>query len=136
MPTASRKPATMGIRTVSRIKKNSPGMQWRKLQFCRICIASEEMAMQYIVLKPNPIPIAATAVMMSRAFTTKYDSWAGTTPPVAYWMTVHRPIIPPADIPLGIIKHSQAAAKTKQARVIVRYSFRTRGASESESFFI
>ena len=78
--------------------------------------------MQYMVLKPKPMPIASTATTISTALMAMYDTWAGIRSAVAYWMMVQRPIIPPADIPLGIMKHSQAAAKMNDAMVRIRYS--------------
>ncbi len=83
-------------------------------------MAKVETAIQYMVLKPKPIPIARTAMMISTALMTTYEYWAGITPAVAYWMMVHKPIMPPAAIPFGIMKHSQAMAKKKQATVNIR----------------
>ena len=42
------------------------------------------------------------------------------TPPVAYSMTAQRPMSPPADIPLGIMKHSHAIVTISTATVISR----------------
>ena len=81
------------------------------------CMASEDTTMQYMVLNPKPMPMASTATIMSIALITIYEYWAGITPRVAYWIIVQRPIMPPADIPLGIMKHSHAKAKKKHAAV-------------------
>ena len=73
-----------------------------------------------MVLNPKPMPIARTAMTISKALMAIYEYCASIRPPVAYWMMVQRPIIPPADIPFGIIKHSQPAAKIIEARLRIR----------------
>ena len=64
-------------------------------------MAKVDASMHHIVLNPKPMPMASTATIIRTAFIAMYDTWAGIRSAVAYWIIVHRPIIPPADIPLG-----------------------------------
>ena len=83
-------------------------------------------AMQRIVLMPNFAPMIANASNRRNTLATAYRNDTFRRPPVAYWMTVQRPVRPPLDMLFGTMKHSQDAQYSSRPNSISRYSPATR----------